>query len=473
MADARGGQASWIQSAEQALQRYGIRLDRSGRSTLVLLGQTGMYKSSTGNNLCGVDNPGPDLSDEELAAARSELPFENTPCNDEAGSSCTTDCIGRMGERYYVIDTPGFGDTSAGTDEALLEAQDYRTAQAIDAYIRAENRQNSICGCALFVPHDLVRRHVWLQMLFKHLLRSFGNPQRLLDTLILAQPVIQQCDVVSKATLARRSRAMVRNMLVNNVLPDLGMTHLHVPDELPYAFFCPFSDSKAGGSVRLTINAFVQAVDMVNANARLRQQHAEHARTRGTQSAAHSDHRQRAVGQLSQQEFRPNTHARRPEQSSLGQNSRPEREPLSRSDHRAGGVSAPEVVSSRESERVAAQTAQPQQASPSSPPNGGSGADSNPLSFPPEKCRHCSYDQRRADHRSSPLAGKCHPRIRVFETWHKILGTVTTVFPGFFIPLFVPDAIWPKFWSDDAYCSKCREPCQTDGCTEGAPHVYT
>ena len=66
-----------------------------------------MYKSSTGNNLCGVDNPRPDLTGQALERARQQLPFKNSPFDDETeGDSVTEECSGRRGQLFYVIDTP-------------------------------------------------------------------------------------------------------------------------------------------------------------------------------------------------------------------------------------------------------------------------------------------------------------------------------------------------------------------------------
>ena len=256
--------ASISSAQEQLAKNAGVTLDvgASRKHALVLIGPSGAHKSSTGNHLCGEENPGPNVTGDELKAAQAKQIFTNTPLEDTGGKSCTKRCTDHDGRWFYVVDTPGFGDTDAGMDYEKLRENDNLTALRIVKFLNM--RGKGITAFVVFLPNPLLkRRDTPTQNLFKHLLQGFDEPQEILDHMIIAQPFAEQADVESqsKARLARQTREIIKGLLEDLV----SKLHLPccVPKELPYACFCPFNDSAAGGSIDKTMQAFEEAIAML------------------------------------------------------------------------------------------------------------------------------------------------------------------------------------------------------------------
>ena len=248
-----------------------VRLVEKGFSrtpAFVLIGPSGTFKSSTANNLCGVENPGAKLRGRALQAKQREQIFKSTPFVDVSGKSCTDQCMEYRGMFFYVVDTPGFGDTKAELSYEKLQENDNITSLKIVEHLAGHDR--GITAFVVFLPTPTLTRHdINTKHLFKRLLLGFDDPQTILEHMVIAHAFSEQSDVASKAHLAERTRAIVRVLLLE-LVRELRLD-CYVPEDLPYACFSPFPDEgKEGECIKRTMHAFQTAAEMVEQNVMLR-----------------------------------------------------------------------------------------------------------------------------------------------------------------------------------------------------------
>ena len=247
-------------------ESVGATAEPTRKHTILLIGPTGSYKSATANQLVGFENPDKDYMSE---AADSRLPFPILPYEIDDGSSVTKDCSGIDGTTlanqtpFYVIDTPGFGNTEESASFTEMVAADNLVALQIDEFL-AENALD-VDVVAFFLPNPiLTRADPHLQQVLRSFLTRFDKPDELVQRMMVAQAFIQNEDVRAKERVAMRSRRIFRSIVLNVVREE--RIHCHIPEapEFPYACVCPFADG--GGDRSHTIKAFSAAVLQVREN---------------------------------------------------------------------------------------------------------------------------------------------------------------------------------------------------------------